>query len=232
MISITREQLQSLAPNPQAIYASAFTEADDVLAKYGINETPLRVAHFMAQVLHESGLLRVKQESMNFTPQGLMETFGPKRITIAQAQQLGRSGAQKANQQAIANLVYGGAWGLKNLGNTAPDDGWNFRGTGLLQMTGRDSRLRIGRALGIDLIGSPELALDPRFVLYIACEEWHQKGCNPFADADNIDRVTKLINGGNVGIDERRALLVRTKQVWLSGAPGSQPADFVRVTPA
>lgn len=224
MISITSQQLRSLAPKPNAVYASAFTEADTVLARYGINATPLRVAHFMAQVLHESGLLTILQESMNYTPQGLLATFGGKRVTMAQAQQLGRTASQKANQQGIANLVYGGAWGLKNLGNTGPDDGWNFRGTGLLQMTGRDSRLRIGKALGIDMIATPELALDPRYVLQIACEEWDQKGCNPFADADDIDRVTKLINGGNIGIDERRALLVRTKRVWVAAPPAMQPA--------
>jgi putative chitinase len=224
MISITLEQLRSLAPSPQAVYAAAFNEADSVLAQYGINETPLRVAHFLAQVFHESGQLTILQENMNYTPDGLIATFGTKRVTSAQAQQLGRTQTQKANQQAIANLVYGGAWGAKNLGNTASDDGWNFRGTGLLQMTGRDSRLRIGRALGIDLVGSPELALDPRFVLRIACEEWHQKGCNPFADADNIERVTRLINGGSIGLEARRALLVRTKQIWAAPPPAMHAA--------
>ncbi|HEX9984919.1 MAG TPA: glycoside hydrolase family 19 protein [Thermoanaerobaculia bacterium] len=230
MIPVTSEQLRSLAPRPQAVYASAFTEADTVLAKYAINATPLRLAHFMAQVLHESGKLTILTESMNYSPEGMIGTFGKRRVSEAQAQALGRTAAHPANQRAIANLVYGGAWGRTNLGNTDPDDGWNFRGTGLLQMTGRDSRLRIGKALGVDLVGTPELALDPRHVLYIAAEEWSQKGCNPFADADDITRVTKLINGGNIGLDERKKLLVATKAVWVNPAfvvPGGE----VVVTP-
>lgn len=230
MIPITSAQLWSLAPNPDPIYAAAFNEADQVLARYGINETPLRLAHFMAQVLHESGLLRIRSESMNYTPAALLSTFGTHRITPAQAQQFGRTAEHPANQRAIANIVYGGTWGRQNLGNTDPEDGWNFRGTGLLQMTGRDSRRRIGNALGIDLVGTPELALDPRYVLYIACEEWDHKGCNPFADADNITRVTKLINGGNIGLAKRQELLVRTKQIWVTPAPPASQTEPV-VTP-
>ena len=231
MIPVTFDQLKSLAPNLQALYASAFTTADAVFTRYGINATPLRLAHFMAQVLHETGKLTILTESMNYTPEGMVGTFGQHRISAAQAQQLGRTGAHPANQRAIANVVYGGDWGRKNLGNTDPDDGWNFRGTGLLQMTGRDSRLRIGKALGIDLVDTPELALDPRFLLPIACEEWAQKGCNPFADADNIDRVTKLINGGNIGIEERKKLLVRTKEVWVTQAPIAMAVVNPVVTP-
>lgn len=215
MIPVTSEQLKGLAPNSQAVYATAFNDADAVLSSYDINATELRVAHFMAQVLHETGKLTILTESMNYTPEGMLATFGQHRISPEQAQQIGRTAAHPADQRAIANIVYGGEWGLKNLGNTGPDDGWNFRGTGLLQMTGRDSRVRIGKSLGIDLAGSPELALDSRYVLAIACEEWKQKGCNPFADADDIDRITKLINGGNIGIEERKKLLIQTKEVWL-----------------
>jgi putative chitinase len=216
MIPVTLDQLRQLAPEIQDVYAETFADADDVLARYGINETPLRVAHFMAQVLHETGRLTILTESMNYSVQGLLDTFGAARISLADAERLGRKPGQKADQRGIANLVYGGAWGKKNLGNIDPDDGWNFRGTGLLQMTGRDSRLRIGKSIGADLVGMPELALDARFLLRIACQEWDDKRCNAFADADDIVKVTKRINGGNIGLDGRRQRLVETKQMWAA----------------
>jgi putative chitinase len=219
MVPVTREQLLSLAPRARSEYLQAFADADTILAAYGINDNAMRLAHFMAQVLHETGDLTILTESMNYSVQGLLDTFGTHRISIAQAQALGRSDAHPADQRGIANVVYGGQFGLTNLGNTQPDDGWNFRGTGLIQMTGRDSRTRIGSAIAVDLVNTPANAADPRFLLKIACEEWKQKGCSSFADADNILRVTKLINGGTIGLDDRKAKLVKTKAMWLSAPP-------------
>jgi putative chitinase len=216
MIPVTKEQLTQQAPQARPEYLEAFAGADTVLAKYGINDNGLRLAHFMAQVLHETGGLKVLTESMNYRPDALISLFSRKRISIADAQRLGRTDAHPADQRGIANILYGGAFGKAQLGNTEPDDGWNFRGTGLLQMTGRDSRTRIGAKLDVDLVNVPENAADPRFLLSIAAEEWSEKGCNVPADADNIARVTKLINGGNIGLAERTAWLVKTKAVWLT----------------
>ena len=214
MIPITSKQLKRLAPNPRVVYTTAFAEADEVLAKYGINDTALRLAHFMAQVLHECGRLRILQESMNYTPKGLITTFKKHRISEEQAARFGRTDAHPADQRAIANIVYGGQWGLKHLGNREAEDGWNFRGAGLLQMTGRESRERIGKALGLDLVGDPGLALDARYVLPIACEEWKEKGCNAFADDDDVEAVTKAINGAYIGLEKRKERLVETKKEW------------------
>lgn len=216
MIPVTKEQLTQQAPQARPEYLEAFADADTVLAKYGINDNGLRLAHFMAQVLHETGGLKVLTESMNYKPDALIALFSRKRISIADAQRLGRTDAHPADQRGIANILYGGAFGKAQLGNTEPDDGWNFRGTGLLQMTGRDSRTRIGAKLGVDLVNVPENAADPLYLLPIAAEEWSEKGCNVPADADDVARVTKLINGGNIGLAERTAWLVKTKAVWLS----------------
>ena len=213
MISITRDQLLTLAPRARTEYLDAFSNADEVLARYDINTTPLRLAHFMAQGLHESGLLTVLQESMNYSATALTSLFSANRISPEQAAQLGRTDAHPADQQALANVLYGGDWGLRNLGNTQPDDGWNFRGTGLLQMTGRGSRMSIGTSLGIDLVGTPELAIDPRYILAIACEEWSEKGCNALADNDDLRGVTKKINGGTIGLDDRAVQLGRMKSL-------------------
>jgi len=214
MIPVTLAQIDSLAPSAKSVYRDAFADVDAIFAKYGINDNALRVAHFMAQGLHETGGLTVLTESMNYSPEGMIATFGESRISAAQAQQLGRRSGHPAEQQAIANIVYGGDFGKKQLGNTEPDDGWNFRGHGFLQMTGRDSFQRIGDLLGLDLAGNPDLAIEAPTILLTGCEEWKSKGCNALADADNIKKVTKAINGGQIGLAERRAWLEKTKAVW------------------
>ena len=214
MVPVTQEQLKALAPQARPEYLATFADADAVLAKYGINDNALRVAHFMAQVLHEKGGFKIMYESLNYTAQALISDFSRARISIDDANKYGRTDDHPADERMIGDTIYGGAWGLKNLGNTQPDDGYNFRGTGLLQMTGRDSRTRIGAKLGVDLLNNPANAADPLYLLGIACEEWNEKGCSPFADKDDILTITKKINGGVNGLDSRKAWLVKTKAVW------------------
>ena len=181
----------------------AFAQADEFLASYGINDNALRVAHFMAQVLHESGGLCIIQESLNYSAKRMMQVW-PKRFpTIESAQPYAN------NPQLLANNVYGA-----RMGNAGPDDGWKYIGRGLLQITGRDSYEKFGQRLGIDLVGQPMLAADPQWSLKIAAEEWCDKGCNALADRDDITTITKRINGGLIGFDERKAWLVKTKLVW------------------
>jgi putative chitinase len=222
MIPVTKEQLLSLAPGARPEYLQTFESADEVFAKYKINDNALRLAHFMAQVLHETGGFKIMYESLNYTPQALISLFSRTRISIADANKYGRSDQRPADEKMIGDTIYGGDWGLNNLGNKQPDDGYNFRGTGLLQMTGRGSRTTIGTKLGIDLLNAPGNAADPKYLLSIACEEWNEKGCNPFADQDDILTITKKINGGTNGLDSRKQYLVKTKAVWAA-APLAQP---------
>jgi putative chitinase len=168
----------------------------------------------MAQVLHESGGFTILYESLNYRSDALISMFSRARISIADAQQFGRTDQHPADQKMIGNTIYGGDWGRINLGNTQPDDGYNFRGTGLLQMTGRGSRTTIGTKLGVDLVNNPDNAADPQYLLAIACEEWNEKGCNPFADKDDILTITKKINGGTNGLDSRKDWLTKTKAAW------------------
>lgn len=214
MIQVTKAQLLSLAPGAVPAYLQTFENADEVLAKYKINDNALRVAHFLAQVLHETGGFKIMFESLNYTPQALISLFSRARISVDDANKYGRTDQHPADERMIGNTIYGGAWGLKNLGNNAPDDGYNFRGTGLLQMTGRGSRTTIGTKLGVDLVNVPGNGADPQYLLSIACEEWNEKGCNPFADQDDVVKITKKINGGVNGLDSRKAWLVKTKATW------------------
>ncbi|HZH32089.1 MAG TPA: glycoside hydrolase family 19 protein [Pyrinomonadaceae bacterium] len=204
MIKVTAEQLRKLAPNARSAYRQAFAEADVVLARHGINDNALRLSHFMAQVLHECGGLTLQEEDMNYRAATIVKTW-PKRFkTVAEAQPYAH------NPQKLANKVYGG-----RMGNTGPNDGWRYIGRGMLQITGRESYEKYGAALGVDLKNNPELAFSAEWALKIAAAEWAASRCNAPADADDIRKVTRAINGGEIGLPSRRIWLAKTKQVWL-----------------
>lgn len=171
--------------------------------KYAIN-TPKRVAHFLAQLHEETGGFIKLSENLNYTPAGLIETFGTNQISVAQANLYGRTAKRKANQEAIANIVYGGAWGKANLGNTQVGDGWRFRGRGLIQLTGRINYQAYKDYSGVDVIANPDLASRPDIAIDIAGWFWSVRfKLNPIADTNNITSITKKINGGLTNFSER-----------------------------
>lgn len=218
MIAVTEAQIRKLAPRAIPEYLEAFRNGEEVLTRYGINKNARRVAHFMAQVLHECRRLELRAESMNYDFAGLTATFGKHRISHERARELCRTQGRAAKQEEIANTVYGGAWGKKNLGNTEPGDGWRYRGRGLIQITGREMYAKRGKPLGIDLVAQPELAHDPRYALEIAAAYWKSRGCNALADAhDDARAVTKAVNGGDNGLAKREKLLSATKKTWSWG---------------
>jgi len=114
--------------------------------------------------------------------------------------------------------------GRADLGNTQPGDGVRYKGRGLIQLTGRANYGAYGKILGLDLVGQPDLAADPPTSLVVACEYWKQKGLNAFADQDDIETITRRINGGLNGIDDRRDRLARAKAALglTDAAPGSR----------
>lgn len=121
----------------------------------GCNGLPLSfVAYILATDYHETGkTMQPVSENLNYSVEALKQKYAPRRISIADAEKYGRSGSRPADQPAIANRIYGGKWGIDNLGNTQEGDGWAFRGRGKAQITGR----RNYRAFGIE--DKPELAL-------------------------------------------------------------------------
>lgn len=231
MIPVTREQILNLTDRtPQPVYLKAIDNADAVLARYGINANPIRLAHFFAQVMHECGELSILTESINYKATALIAKYvnvKHPRMTRAEAEKYGRTATQKADQPSIANIIYGGSFGAKQLGNDQPGDGWYFRGHGMMQITGRANFRRIGRRLSqelgetVNLEANPALVLDPRYALYVPCIFWadaRQKDtgltCNQLADRDDITGLTRIINGGTNGLPERKALLAKTRKVW------------------
>ena len=192
-----------------ALWWSPITNA---MQRYDIN-TPLRKAHFLAQIGHESNSFKSVSESLNYSVDGLLKTFSRTRISETDAHKYGRTSTQPADQQAIANIVYGGDWGVKNLGNTQPGDGWKFRGRGLIQITGRANYTKLNQALNFDLVNRPERLVEDNLISALAAGWfWDSRGLNSFADRDDILTITKRINGGTNGLEDRKKRLERAKK--------------------
>lgn len=167
--------------------------------------TPKRMAHFIAQTGHESGGFVRVVENLNYRVEALLSIFGRHRISEADARKYGRiDGKQAANQEAIANCIYGGEWGAVNLGNTESGDGWKFRGRSLIQVTGRANYRKCGQAIGLNLEVHPELLERPENAARAAAWFWSTNGLNQLADNDNIVGITRKINGGTNGLDDRK----------------------------
>lgn len=207
-IALSLPLLQQLAPNARSSYREAAANAQPVLDRHGITQNKLRLAHFLAQILHESGALTLQVENMNYSAARLPAVW-PKRF-----KPLGPldPAAFANNPEKLANEVYGG-----RMGNTRPGDGFRYRGRGLMQLTGRESyreATRIVRGFSPeapDFEAEPDLVFSAAWALPIAAAEWEAKGCNPLADQDQITLVTQRINGGQVGIASRREWLLRVR---------------------
>jgi putative chitinase len=210
-ITVTLADLAQLAPNARSSYREAFQNGQAVLDRHGISDSALRVAHFMAQILHESGALTIQFENLNYSAQRLPKVW-PTRFKPTGPLD---PEAHAHNPQKLANVVYGG-----RMGNIGPDDGFTYRGRGLLQLTGRDSYavattcLRKHTPTAPDFEVSPDDVISAQWCLEVAASEWEEKGCNVFADQDDIRKVTRAINGGFIGLADRMEWLRRTKAVW------------------
>lgn len=181
-----------------------------VFAKYGI-DSPLLVAHVMAQISHECGAGHDVVENLNYTAGRMMQVWPSRFPTMASAAPYAN------NPRALANKVYNG-----RMGNAAgSDDGWNFRGRGGSQTTGREGYLRVKRQTGLDVVTHPDFLTDPKYFLECAVSDFVNCGCLPYAKIDDILGVTKRLNGGTVGLDQRKKWLTKWK-----GALGSGPIDF------
>ena len=168
------------------------------------------LANLMAQTDHESGGFgrNVKNltENMNYSAGRMVDIFKTRNgLTPELAKTLSSQG-----QEAIANHVYGGEWGKKNLGNTEPGDGWKFRGRGFIQITGRESYERAGKALGLDLVNNPDLAAQPENAAKIAVWYWDTRVHG--AAKEDVTLATRAINGGLNGINDRKQLLGEWQQ--------------------
>ena len=177
-----------------------------ILNSYGIN-TPIRLAYFFGQLHHESGNFKLQRESLNYSVSGLLATFSRNRISEVDANKYGRTLTQPANQVAIANILYGGDFGKKQLGNIKKDDGYFFRGGGFIQITGRANYQALSNDTGIDFIANPDIITQESNALISALWFWKKHNLNSYSDKRDINGQTKRINGGLIGIEDRRYLI-------------------------
>jgi putative chitinase len=177
---------------PDAVIA----QIPDTASKFNIN-TPLRLAHFLAQCGHESGGFKVTSENLNYSAKGLMGIFKKYFPT----EQLAES--YQRQPQKIANKVY--ASRMDN-GNEASGDGFKFRGRGYIQLTGRANYTAFGKAINEDIANNPDV-VSGKYALLSAAWFWSKNGLNNLADGGSTDTVvttiTKRVNGGTIGLADR-----------------------------
>jgi putative chitinase len=193
---MTNEQLQQLG-----IDSKWLQPLEDTFEKYEIN-TPIRQAAFIGQCAHESGNFKILQENLNYSAEGLMKTWPSRFPTKEIADQYARQPAK------IAGKVYNG-----RLGNTSEEEASKFLGRGLIQLTGKENYEHCGSSLDVDLVGNPDWLLDPKYAALSAGWFWNKKGLNSLADASDIETMTKRINGGLIGLDDRKAKIAKALSV-------------------
>ena len=168
----------------------------DTIAKFELN-TPLRLAHFLAQAGHESGGFKAVNENLNYGAKGLLGIFKKYFPTEAKA------ALYERKPEKIANLVYGGRMGN---GDEATGDGYKFRGRGYIQLTGRDNYVAFSKAINEDLTMNPDLVAT-KYPLLSAAWFFHKNGLHKIADGGATDAVvtsvTKRVNGGTIGLEDR-----------------------------
>lgn len=199
------QNLKSLFPNAKYGYLEAIEAGEADLAAAGILENEKRTTHFLAQAAAETGGFTIKEESGAYSAEGLLKTFPKYFKSKAEAQ------AYAKRPQAIFNKTYGG-----RLGNTAPGDGYKYRGRGIFQITGKAAYREYGEQIGLDLVSNPDLAAEPHNSLLLAIAYWKALGLNEWADKDDILAVSRGINGGNPkrniqpnGMEHRKAWYAR-----------------------
>lgn len=218
---LTAEILTQIAPvitGNRAIEIARTTT--EVCPHYGIDNSDV-LHEFLANVLHESACFTKLSENMNYSVHGLLSTFGRHRISLSDAEKYGRKPGQPANQQMIANILYGGEWGRRNLGNTKTNDGWIMRGAGPMHITGRknitDFTVFYNNKFGTR--HTPEamaqlLRTDLTMGMHSACWVFSiAKSLNDEAINDDMRTIVKKINGAYLGWDDRSKYLERCKRL-------------------
>jgi len=185
---VTAEQLAKLHIGPEWVDA-----LNETFQRFGIN-TPRQRAAFIGQCGHECGNFKVLEENLNYRAATLMKLW-PKRFPTQEI-----ANEYERKPQRIANKVYSSRMGNRD---EASGDGWRFRGRGAIQLTGSDGYFHAGKALGVDFWANPDLVATPKYAALTAGWFWSTHKCNELAESANWVGLTKRINGGTIGLDDR-----------------------------
>ncbi|EOG2010615.1 glycoside hydrolase family 19 protein [Klebsiella oxytoca] len=208
---MNQSQFQQAAGISAGLAARWYPHITAAMKEFGITAS-VDQAMFIAQCGHESTGFTQLVESFNYSVSGLAGFVRAGRLTQDQANALGRLQGEPslplARQRAIANLVYN-----KRNGNKGPSDGWLYRGRGLIQITGLKNYLNCGNGLKVDLVTQPELLAQDECAARSAAWFYATNGCLKYPG--DLVRVTQIINGGQNGIDDRRARFLKAKSVLV-----------------
>jgi len=193
-MELTKEMIMEEFPHAKPELVNALCGAVEVLEEYGI-DTPLRMAHFLAQTSHESGGFRAVEENLNYRAETLSKIF-PKYFRDKDTNDYAKK------PEKIANLVYGNRMGN---GPVESGDGYRYRGRGLIQLTGKSNYEKFAEGIESTLEEAVEYLTTPEGAVESAAWFWANNGLNELADTDDITKVTKRINGGTIGLAEREA---------------------------
>lgn len=185
---VNAEQLQRLHIGVDWVDA-----LNETFARFNLT-TNNQKAMFIGQCSHECGNFRLLEENLNYKAATLMKLW-PKRFPTQEI----ANGYEK-NAKRIANNVYSNRMGNRD---ESSGDGYRFRGRGCIQLTGHSNYFHAGKALGVDFVSEPDLVATPKFAALTAGWFWSTHNCNPPADALDYTKVTKIINGGTIGLDDR-----------------------------
>ena len=190
---VSPDQLKQMHIDPSL--ADAFNETFE---RFGIL-TPLQQASWIGQCGHECGNFRIMEENLNYRAATLLKLF-PKTPKRAWGFTPEEAAAYEKQPKKIANRIYGNRMGNRD---EASGDGFRFRGSGFLQLTGHSNFYHAGKALGEDFVMQPELVRTPKYASQTAGWFWQTHKLNQIADGRDFVTMTKRINGGTIGLDDR-----------------------------
>lgn len=185
---MTESQLLNLG-----IEGKWFEPLQEAFKKYEIN-TPKRQACFIGQAMHESGGFKHLTENLNYSAKGLMSTWPSRFPNIDIAKEY------EYKPLKIAGKVY-----IGRMGNQTEEDAQKYIGRGLFQLTGKENYANCGLGIGVDLLGNPDWLATPKYAALSASWYWNKRNLNQYADIGDIDTMTRKINGGSIGIADRKA---------------------------
>jgi len=215
----TEEHLAEIIPGNKQV-GEWYAALCELLPKYGIT-TERRVAHFLSQCAHESANFKRLEENLNYSAKALRAVFGryfgdaPKRDADEYHRQ----------PEMIANYVYMDEFRKYKMGNVNEGDGWLFRGRGLKQLTGRDNYTKFGESVDMTAEQAAEYVASFKGAIESACWFWDTNNLNDIADGDNVKLMTKKINGGSIGLEDRQRRYVVAMNVLGTPLDAHQEDD-------